>query len=292
MKSHSGWKLGNPCKIVLFYRYVEIVNVSEVRDRLERLCRERNVLGRILVADEGINGTLAGSVDDIDILIQEITLVYSFGPIDWKISQENQCSALPFIDLSVRIAKEIISTGRKSSVSSALDLQNKEVFDNSTYGGLKNTGTHLSPVDFHTKVQDAIASSTAIALDGIPVTSDKARPQETIILDIRNVFEYNIGHFQSAIGLNTFQYSETFDALQRILKEKNLLLPQSCDKMSLDTEAKDLNLQKREDGTETENPVILMYCTGDSSTAPSLVFLCLFVSFPLSFDSHTTNPFK
>lgn len=60
-------------KVILFYRYVPIVNVEGLREILLLKCHELSLLGRILVATEGINGTLAGNPEKIDEFVSSMT---------------------------------------------------------------------------------------------------------------------------------------------------------------------------------------------------------------------------
>ena len=47
-------------KVVSFYHFLELPEVDQFRDDLQALCDEQGLLGTILVANEGFNGTLAG----------------------------------------------------------------------------------------------------------------------------------------------------------------------------------------------------------------------------------------
>ena len=48
-------------KVVSFYRFLDISDLQEFRSELQTLCVEQNLLGTILVANEGFNGRIAGS---------------------------------------------------------------------------------------------------------------------------------------------------------------------------------------------------------------------------------------
>ena len=54
--------------IILFYKYVEIYNVDIMIERIKYLASK--LLGRVLIASEGINGTLSGRKDDINEFIK------------------------------------------------------------------------------------------------------------------------------------------------------------------------------------------------------------------------------
>ncbi len=67
-----------------------------------------------------------------------------FSKIDWKFSN-GKGDHLPFLSLSIRRVKELISPG--SAAAKVIDGQAQ--FDESTFGGLTGTGTHLTPEEFH-----------------------------------------------------------------------------------------------------------------------------------------------
>lgn len=210
------WRPGDTYKVVLFYRYAVVEDVELLIGSLMKTCSGLGLLGRILVSSEGINGTLAGSFDSIDRFDVIIRQDDRFRAIDLKYSTGSG-ENLPFIDLSVRRVDEIISCGQGARQF----IDSNITFDPDSFGGIQGTGIHLSPEEFHVGVQS----------------------KESIVLDIRNKFEYDIGHFEKAVGLDTFQYAETFDTLDNIL---------SCEVPLTDGCTANVDSQKP----------IYMYCTG------------------------------
>ena len=80
-------------KILAFYQFTDIENPPILRATLHKVCRSRKILGSILIAPEGINGTVAGSDNDVDSLFkliksfpgcQFIENKYSFAKINDK----------------------------------------------------------------------------------------------------------------------------------------------------------------------------------------------------------------
>ena len=140
------WKEGQSYNIILFYRYVHIDDIQQLREKLLTICHEIGILGRILIAPEGINGTLAGSVLSIKSFIEYMGTDTRFSNIDWKTTHitGTEGNSLPFLSLSIRETKEIISCGRaKEFINSNSD------FEEHSFGGLSGTGNHLSPSEFH-----------------------------------------------------------------------------------------------------------------------------------------------
>jgi UPF0176 protein len=217
------WKPGDPYTVTLFYRYVAIDNVEELRNQLLSICGELSLLGRILIAEEGINGTVAGSEACVTSFIDYMRADTRFRNIDWKsttvgkrpageASAGSGPSALPFLNLSIRIVTEIVSCGRQREF-----ISRNAAFDAGTFGGLSGTGKHLTPQEFH----DALVSLTQSEGEG----DSEGEEQKAVLLDVRNQFEYDIGHFKSASPLNCATYAETWTCLDKLLENKEKTAP-------------------------------------------------------------------
>lgn len=222
------WRSGDPFKVILWYRYVPIEDCDALIALVRAKCEALGLLGRVLLSKEGMNGTLAGSVADIDAFMEYLSDSLHFSHIDWKHHIEStRCEQLPFLQLSVREVKEIISCGPQREF-----IDSFVKHDADSYGGLDGSGVHLSPEEF-----DAVL--------------EKER-ENCVVLDIRNEFEFDIGHFDTARNIGTFTYAETFKALDEVVAEQ---------KQSQETE---IVAEGRESATigQSENKKILMYCTG------------------------------
>lgn len=230
------WSAGNPYRIALFYRYVAIDSVNSEILSLRQRCENLGLLGRVLVSREGINGTLAGSIEAISSFVAELGQDPRFAKIDWKFTDDSG-DQLPFLGLSIREVDEIISCGRAKSF-----IGENISFDSESYGGIAGTGTHLTPQQFH----DAIARK-----DGI-------------VLDVRNEFEYDIGHFDGSKNLKTFNYAETFDVLDEIVPA-----PSQVDASAASKEGQDGGAVS---GQQEQN--IYMYCTGGIRCEKASAYLC------------------
>lgn len=198
------WKENECYTVVLFYKYAEIDQqcIDDISSNCNEICIRHGIVGRILLSLEGINGTLAGSPKAITAFVDFFNNTYEsiFFLIDWKFSFVEASPHLPFTKLSVRQVKEIISVG-----SNGLDtISNQIKFDKSTYGGLLGTGIHLSPEEFHNAIENS---------------KSRGQPMKPVIVDIRNNYEYEIGHFEGSINLKTFTYSETWASLDKLLDD-------------------------------------------------------------------------
>ena len=147
MAAKDAWQPGQPFSIILFYRYVFIEDVSLLLSQMQRLCTSLGLLGRLLIAKEGVNGTLAGSCSCIETFIKCMSQDRRFQHIDWKQTSSEpgqHHTSLPFLNLSIRESNEIVSSGKLRSF-----FEEMAPFDEKSFGGLANTGIHLKPHEFH-----------------------------------------------------------------------------------------------------------------------------------------------
>ena len=159
--------------VVLYYKYVRLcetlVELKAFADAQERLCRSFRLTGRVRLAREGINGTLGGSSANIERYIQAMQHQPQFTDVDWKTSRSD---VEPFLDLHVRVVAEIVAL---------------EVPDN-TYD-LTQRGHHLTPEQFRAE----------------QVNAD---PESIALIDVRNTYEYQVGHFVGALNPKTRRFGQ------------------------------------------------------------------------------------
>ena len=97
-------------KVVSFYRFLDIRDPQALRDDLQALCDEQQLLGTVLVATEGFNGTIAGSRS-------AVCTVFSWLRARFEIKEEldarwTSADEAPFRRMKVRVKKEIVTLGR------------------------------------------------------------------------------------------------------------------------------------------------------------------------------------
>lgn len=97
-------------KVASFYRFLDVQGPRAFRDELQALCEKQELLGTILVAIEGFNGTIAGNRESIQSVFAWIEDRLSLRePIDARWTESDEA---PFRRMSVRIKKEIVTLGR------------------------------------------------------------------------------------------------------------------------------------------------------------------------------------
>lgn len=147
-------------KILLYYKYVDISDPEALKTQQKNLCQKLNLKGRILVSHEGINGTLAGLVADVDKYITETTKIPEFADIEWKVSFADE---QVFPKLRVVVRDEIVTLG------------------------LKKRGS------------DVAISNKAHYIEPEELLSLYESNDEFLIIDARNAYEAEIGKFKNAV---------------------------------------------------------------------------------------------
>ncbi|MCV0393832.1 MAG: rhodanese-related sulfurtransferase [Rhizobiaceae bacterium] len=119
--------------VAALYRFAPVADPAALRDALVERCRERGILGTLIVAGEGLNGTVAGTRGALDDLVGFIRALDGFGRLDvkWSTSAEP-----PFHRLKVRLKSEIVTMGVPG------------IDPNST------AGTYVAPRDWNALIAD------------------------------------------------------------------------------------------------------------------------------------------
>ncbi len=118
--------------VATFYRFVALQRVAELRARLQAECERLGLMGTILLADEGINSTIAGGYDALMQLFAWLNQYPALANLSYRMSQS---TTQPFKRVKVRIRREIVSFGQEN-------LKPGE-----------QTGEHVSPKDWDALLQ-------------------------------------------------------------------------------------------------------------------------------------------
>jgi len=129
-------------RILLYYKFVHIADYEQFAAEHLQFCKELGVKGRILVAEEGINGTLSGTSKQTDAYIMHMHSQPHFADLVFKVDVSN-CHV--FRKIFVRVKKELVTFRLADEV-------NPNII----------TGKHLTPKQFHEKMQQ----EDVIVLDG------------------------------------------------------------------------------------------------------------------------------
>lgn len=94
--------------VAALYKFVKLPDFAEKRDSLLSYCQEQGVKGTILLAQEGINGTIAGSRQAIDSVLCFLRTDPRLADLEYK---ESHTETLPFERMKVRLKPEIVTLG-------------------------------------------------------------------------------------------------------------------------------------------------------------------------------------
>jgi UPF0176 protein len=146
-----------PYRVLLYYKYVSIDNHEEFAKEHLAYCKELGLKGRILVAHEGINGTVSGTIEQTQAYMDKMHADPRFQDMPFKI---DEADGHTFKKIFVRPRPELVTFRLED------DINPNEL-----------TGKRLKPKEFF----EALNSEDVIIIDG------------------RNDYEYDVGHFRNAV---------------------------------------------------------------------------------------------
>jgi UPF0176 protein len=97
-----------PFGVAALYRFARFDDCQSLRGPLDSLCRSQEVQGTLLLAPEGINGTIAGTAKAVDAVLDHIRALPNCADLDIKYAA---AAAMPFHRMKVRVKKEIVTMG-------------------------------------------------------------------------------------------------------------------------------------------------------------------------------------
>ena len=121
-------------KVFGFYKFIKIKSLKRNKDLLQKFLTSNNIRGTIIIAKEGLNGTISGSVKDIDEIIKKLKFLFSFKKFDN--SNESKSKFQPFHKPKVKIKKEVVPMN--------LTLNSKD----------RNIQTHLDPKEWNKLIKN------------------------------------------------------------------------------------------------------------------------------------------
>jgi predicted sulfurtransferase len=174
-------------KVLIFYKYVHIEFPKRAMKWQQQICTDLGLTGRIILGHEGINGTVGGT-DEACERYKEIMAKHPiFNDIDFK---ESAGGADCFSKLQIKIKNEIVNLGLDPATVSP-----------------KDGGQHLTADQVHELLQN--------------------RPDDFVLLDTRNDFEWAIGKFTESVTPEIKNFREFPDYIEKNLeqfKDKQVLM--------------------------------------------------------------------
>lgn len=94
--------------VAAFYKFIDLPDFADRRAALQEAGERADVVGTILLAHEGINGTIAGPREGINKVLNLLRAIPGCADLEWK---ESIADKAPFYRLKVRLKKEIVTLG-------------------------------------------------------------------------------------------------------------------------------------------------------------------------------------
>jgi UPF0176 protein len=123
----------NSIIIASFYKFVPLVDFESLREPMLTAMREIGIKGTIILAAEGVNGSFAGTPEQMNRFYQYMHSESRFSDLNFKETYDN---TNPFEKAKVKLRKEIVTMG----------IQNVDA--------INNAGTYLSPEEWHEFIKD------------------------------------------------------------------------------------------------------------------------------------------
>jgi len=178
-----------PRRTLSFYRYVKIADPSAFRDQLVQAWGSWDCFGRIYVAHEGINAQMNVPIEHWDAFDAFTQSVPELMGVPYKIAVE-EGDAPSFYKLTVKVRDKIVADG----------------LDDTTFD-VTNTGAYLSAEEMNAYIADP----------------------EAIVVDMRNSYESEIGHFEGAITPSVETFRDELKHTPELLKiHKNKKIALYC----------------------------------------------------------------
>lgn len=171
---------GSKVHVTAFYRFTPVSDPQALKAKLIEHISDGAVLGTILIAPEGINGSIAS--DNMDHLTGVLERLADLLDTDEIVPHHHICNSMPFRALKLRIKAEIVTFRADDHVSFSEDASD----------------SYIAPERWNTVISDP----------------------ETIVIDTRNDYEISLGSFNGAIDPKTRSFGEFKDYVETELKDK------------------------------------------------------------------------
>ncbi|MFV0606715.1 MAG: rhodanese-related sulfurtransferase [Niabella sp.] len=175
-----------PRTTISFYCYFKIAEPEDFRNKMYRAFESMGVLGRIYIAQEGINAQISVPTVNLENFKSHL---YSYEPLNGlRLNIAVDDDGKSFYVLDIKVRNKIVADGIDDP---DFDMENK--------------GKYVNAEQFNTLTDNP----------------------ETIVIDMRNHYEYEVGHFQNAIEIPSDTYREQLPMAAEMMedhKDKNIIM--------------------------------------------------------------------
>lgn len=173
---------------LLYYCYTQVDQAEQFAADHLKFCKSLGLVGRIIVAEEGLNGTVSGTIEACKRYMESIHADTRFAHTEFKIDEVDSPS---FIKMHVRAKDEIVNSGVKT---------NPEVDPR------RATGKHLKPAEFE-------------------AMKDR---DDVVVLDVRSNYEHQLGRFKNAVTLDIENFRDFPSKINELAQYKDKKILTYC----------------------------------------------------------------
>ena len=173
---------------LLYYCYSHIEDAEQYAADHLKFCKDLGLTGRIIIADEGLNGTVSGTVEQCKRYMDYVYADGRFNATEFKIDEVDEPS---FMKMHCRYKPEIVHSGLR---------------DPNIINPAKQTGKHLEPVEFM-EMKDR---------------------DDVVVLDVRSNYEHKMGKFKNAITLDIDNFRDFPDMINQLAQYKDKKILTYC----------------------------------------------------------------
>ncbi len=154
-------------KVILYYKFVPVADPAMTMRWQKELCNRLGLKGRIIISEQGINGTLGGDIENLREYKREMNRSVTFKDITYKWSDG---SGNEFPRLSVKVKPELVAFDAPDEI---------KVSEKGVVGG----GKHIKPEALHKLLEE--------------------KGDDVVFFDGRNAYEAAVGRFKNAVVPDT-----------------------------------------------------------------------------------------
>lgn len=180
---------GNKYVTISFYQYAKIEDPKAFRDQLFASWTNLDIVGRTYVATEGINAQIGVPKDNLERFREELYEIDFLKDIRLNIAVDESQAEFPFLKLKIKVRHKILADGLQDD---GFDVTKK--------------GKHLSAEEFN----------------------ELTNREDTILIDFRNHYESEVGHFDGAITPDVDTFRESLPYIEETYlkgnEDKNIVM--------------------------------------------------------------------
>lgn len=184
-------------EIILYYKYTKVKDPVGFMYWHKKVCERLGLTGRVLIAQEGINGTLEGTVEAVaeykKLMHAQNGTEGTFGNFSDMVFKKSIGTGSAFPKLKVKVREEVVALKVKNAPIAKGNGVITDIDPN------KTTGVHLKPEELKAWYENG---------------------EDFLVVDMRNDYEFKVGHFKNSINPKMNNFRELPEVLPKLEEVK------------------------------------------------------------------------